>query len=558
MPERPTPEGFLPKEEAKESQEAEIVRRRFEYRDANGEVLGTAEVELEGPEIELEYKTVKGKEPGKGRKLRSFIIRGEKDGTPTEIDMMELANPHGVEVVSATEHLENYHYSDDAKVAMAPPLESPIDVGVFLHELGHADQYHEQRFAKITPLYGRSKPATSRDAKMPYLALMELLESVVEAVPDAKKVMDEDSLKQLRTLEDRRNDALDRKGRLDRALEEQERLRSAELQALLIDAVKRRMDVDGILAESERLIAAEGHVTPPLKASPETAKLVDKLTDAGIRFQEEYREDGLEDRAYRPQHVRIAAERELPADVLSELSVTTPAQVKDILEQSVFGALAHETDLTYDPATEELIARVPYQVTGQARPPEEQRRFGGSGPRRRMFAMRLNVPQDVFDEYLRLREGADRQVRQLEEAVDKAYDDAVGDERAQGMMIESLNMKDIAALPTRMMERDATRRALQWLRTVRQRTGVDLLATHQAPREALAAMSGGQTATDCVGATLEGIAHPDEQTVEAKVLTDLKRALTSYGADKMQLRPPGEDDGAGFIPIAGHERTKKD
>src|SRR5688572_12271725 len=228
MPERPTPEHFIPRE-AETPKEAEVTRRSFEYRDIEGKVLGKAEIELEGPEIELEYRTAKGKEPGRGRKLRSFVIRGEKDGKPTELDMMAMANPNGVEVISSTEHLENYHYADDAKRALAPPLETATDVGVLLHELGHADQYHEERFAKITPLYGRSKPATNAGAKIPYVTLMDLLESVVEAVPDAKLAMDENSFKQLRVLEDRRNDSLDRKGRLDRALEEQENLRSAEL-----------------------------------------------------------------------------------------------------------------------------------------------------------------------------------------------------------------------------------------------------------------------------------------------------------------------------------------
>ena len=102
-----------------------------------------------------------------------------------------------------------------------------------------------------------------------------------------------------------------------------------------------------------------------------------------------------------------------------------------------------------------------------------------------------------------------------------------------------------------------TRRAFQWLRTVRQKTGVDLLATHLVPPEALVAMGQARQDEACADSTAEGLAAPYERNVEASVVSDLKNALATYGADKMRLRPPGEDKGPGTIPIAGHERREK-
>jgi hypothetical protein len=530
--------------EGRETEHGEIIRRSFEYVDADGETLGSAEIELEGPEVDVEYKTAKGA-PGKGRKLRSFILRGEKDGKPTDVDMMALANKHGVTVVSSTENLENYHFDDGKDLALVPPLETPLDVGVFLHELGHADQHHEDRFRKIAPLYGRSKSAASGEGTLSYPALSELLEAVVEAVPDAAKALDTDELEQLRRLEDRRQDELSRKARFERSLDEQLVFRSGELQDFLSAAMEDKgLDLGKLLEECKETADDERHVFPPLVASPRVAALVAKLEDAGVMFQERYRDEGLDRKQWRPEDLRFPSERELPAAPLSALSITTGDQAKSVLE-AIMEAKAHETELLYDVAAEELVMRLKFLPAGgqaaEGQPGVTKRSFGQA----RVLAVRVGVDHDAFERYAGQRENADRQVRLLEEKTDAAWRDAQKTAELQQLLIRELAIDDIAALPTRMMERDATRRALQWLRSVRQRAGIDLLAPHRVSRESLAS-SGGGTGTDCLGATQHGIEAGDE-AVEATVVADLKRALTSYGADR-PLRSP--DGGHGFRPIA--------
>jgi hypothetical protein len=90
-------------------------------------------------------------------------------------------------------------------------------------------------------------------------------------------------------------------------------------------------------------------------------------------------------------------------------------------------------------------------------------------------------------------------------------------------------LKDVLALPLRMAERDATRRALQGLRRIREEAGIDLLKKTLNPKDALASEAEG-----CEAATAEGFDEPDAY-VKVSTVAAMKGDLKTYGADTFRI-----------------------
>ncbi len=91
-------------------------------------------------------------------------------------------------------------------------------------------------------------------------------------------------------------------------------------------------------------------------------------------------------------------------------------------------------------------------------------------------------------------------------------------------------LKDILALPLRMAERDATRRALQNLRRIREEAGIDLLSKTLNPKGALASEAEG-----CEAATAEGLDDADAY-VNVSTVAAMKGDLKTYGAEKFRIK----------------------
>ena len=98
-------------------------------------------------------------------------------------------------------------------------------------------------------------------------------------------------------------------------------------------------------------------------------------------------------------------------------------------------------------------------------------------------------------------------------------------------------LKDVLALPLRMAERDATRRALQNLRRIREEAGIDLLKKTLNPKEALASPAEG-----CEAATADGLGDP-ERYVSVSTVSAMKGDLKTYGADRFRIGKDAEQDG---------------
>ncbi|MEY4723243.1 MAG: hypothetical protein RLZZ324_756 [Candidatus Parcubacteria bacterium] len=153
---RATEPEHVDAEDRAEEAEAVPSRRTYEYRDLRGERICTVTAVYGEP---CAFTSTKGKAET-GRELTSLSLTGTVEGEDVAIDILDLTNRQWMRIVVPDERLSNYFYNptvgDTPPFAVVPPPETPLDMAVLLHELGHSAQYEEQRFAPLTPLYGRA------------------------------------------------------------------------------------------------------------------------------------------------------------------------------------------------------------------------------------------------------------------------------------------------------------------------------------------------------------------------------------------------------------------
>ncbi len=119
-------------------EQKEVIKKQVsEYRDANGEIICTAEFELSE-----EY----------GEKMLKSLILKPTDPSQPPIDVMAMCNKRQVEIGvldSGSIDQASYVSSPNFEMIYCPSPETPQDLVVLLHELGHADQISEELFQKI-------------------------------------------------------------------------------------------------------------------------------------------------------------------------------------------------------------------------------------------------------------------------------------------------------------------------------------------------------------------------------------------------------------------------
>lgn len=168
---------------SKETREAETIKQEFEYRDAEGNVIGKAIVEMSQEDVE-------GSEGVRGKVLKFFRLEGEKDGEPTSIDVLALANLHKAEITLVRGVRYNYEFK--TKKIMAPFPESPIDIAILLHELGHADQNHDEKIEGLSDFYDlkTERPYTLREEGVAQEKTVErLVRTIIKAAPSTEKII---------------------------------------------------------------------------------------------------------------------------------------------------------------------------------------------------------------------------------------------------------------------------------------------------------------------------------------------------------------------------------
>lgn len=507
------------------SPEREPIRKEYEYRDSEGRLLGRAVIELDPEEHLVRYRTREKRTQGMARTLRSFMLEGEKDGRPTSIDVLKLANPHGIEVLVADERLENYGHFDADKLAVVPPLETALDVGTALHELGHAGQYRDERFEKITPLYNVAKMLSARGAG-PYLRLKRPLQFILEAVPEAKEIVDAEEIGQLDRLEKRRGEL---KAEI-KAADKKRRSAEAHLAGLLQRAAGRAInrlvpenEMGGLVADMVNSI--EQRPDDEAHARRKREAVVRALEKAGFRFRSEDE----------PENGDLA--KAIPREKLLDGT----AHLEHLALSPVFYLLGGEFRVVrLEGRKLRVTMSMPKAVTDSEESAEA--------------VLELELSEEDDGEFEKQRQKTETVLRETNKLGLESGREILRLEEAQEELMRAMRIEDILNLPTKLMERDATRRAFQWLREVRQKAGTDLLKRMKVPLEATLI---GEACESSVVEGAQALAKGrEDRIVETGIVEDLRNALATYRADKFRMKKPGQEGDIGIMPKAGGKRKK--
>lgn len=173
----------IPTEPKRENQAVET----HTYLDAEGKPSVVAEARMDEAQGEIAVKQkyaarrsaqelLAGKDPVvKARRLQEIELASPENGRV--VKLLESLGLQDIEVYVATERISNYYYEADTKRVIVPPLESALDIGIALHELGHADQYRDPRLEGLTG-----------DAEL-------TVDNILAAVPEARAQFDADKIK---------------------------------------------------------------------------------------------------------------------------------------------------------------------------------------------------------------------------------------------------------------------------------------------------------------------------------------------------------------------------
>jgi len=147
MPIEQTQQPSKPKSERRESI-FESPPREFEYKDAEGKIICHVIIELSRNTEAVGY------ERAEVQRIKKLVLIGEKEGKQTKLDLMSFAQAidSEIEVMVTMKHnsIESAYYNDFHHRIVLEDLARPENILTFLHELGHAAQKKEKRFANLT------------------------------------------------------------------------------------------------------------------------------------------------------------------------------------------------------------------------------------------------------------------------------------------------------------------------------------------------------------------------------------------------------------------------
>lgn len=526
--ERPGAEGYeqwkMPGSEREKDREKEAERRTFEYRDRQNNLIGSAELELAPEEVEVPLDAYGKKEKGRGRELKSFVLRGKKGGSETSVDVIALINRHKTKIIVANERLDNYAYLDKANEAVVASPQTPLDIGVMFHELGHADQHHEERFDAVTPMYESGKSATA-DVLGTFADVRQKVEAVIAAVPEAARMLNPETMQELESMQREKNRLWDKRDGIEERLSAQKAERDRVVQEALGRALTGALP-EGFAADVERTFNALGENWDENMSQEKGDEYVAALEKAGIRFGPE---PALA--AEKPKNTRRfisfaddgePAKSEKPFLARSEVKGVEQARI--LTQRFRNGVNSQETQMSYAAENGRLEVSLPFP--------------DGSTYWNRKLRLELPMSPEDHAAFDAAREAADASVAATERQLADAVAELTAAGNAYRERVGRSNLADILKLPQRMLERDATRRAYQWLRLIRQEAGIDLFAAHDVPREAtVGAMRESRqekkkgVAGECEDSAATVFEDGAEDWIETDVLTGLGDALSSYGAE---------------------------
>lgn len=475
--------------------------------DVEGKLLVAIEMVFsDEDDVEAPYQTLDGKN-GTMRKTGKIMLR--KDDTSEPVDLLEFIKQNSdlrdgfPDLFVAQQRLSNYE-STTGKVVV-PPIESSIDIAVLLHELGHSDQLTEGRFKALGSW---SDPETITSPEQAMEAFDQLKDSVASLPIDKVKgeaallMKDADKLKE---------DIRDTSEKI-KILKKQESLLRG---GIFLDATEvalwlQKLDASKSDQESKDIV---GEITK-------------RLQERGFVF-----EDNALSLVEAPK--KSLAGRLGRSVKSSEAEIQTKEASKKLSKDEFTPSLARQMLRFMGDLTEEECNVLPdgsFKLLKSVILDDGQKRF--------LSARAKLSPDQQF-----------ALVGQILKLEDKRYGEQFKfsqlEKEAEEKEISILKLLEpYTSLPQRLMERDATRRAIKWMVKLRERFGIDLSGKIDLPPN--------YYSEDIVDACSESVLKSGNDDVLEKLqITPFKflgGALKTYKATKIGL--PGEGDSI-VVPKVG-------
>jgi hypothetical protein len=482
-------------------EQRESVRETYEYRDAEGKLIVTAEAEFESAtEDDLRAAHLEG-----GRILRSLVLKGEGG---VGIDVLALAKAKDRKIFIPNQRQDNYYFSETGQV-MAPPLENLLDVGVMLHELGHAAQYNDEGFSVIKNFYDLGKQSVDSVS-------LGVLNEIMSALPETQALAPMlAEFKPLREKVDSKTAEISDKRSEIVMLERGLRKDVAKLMGRTLP-FKRELEESHYDSKAEARKALE---KMGITVSDEKPEALEKRQRKPFTLEELEEDEDVK----KPEPPPLC-EDDLSADGLFAI------------QTALFRSFPIDTaQIDYDAAAHSLSLRLQVNLF--------------YGTEERSMSLKAPFSPEDFAALQEMRQTAARKIATAQAEIAR-LEEEVAAARDRMKALSTLDeFKRLINMPRRVMERDATRRAFQWLRKVKQATGADVFSQIKADAAHLKLIrkdddkSGG-----CEGSMVSEAMQVD---IEGKVSVKdyLATAYGTYGAtlENMRIKKSGET-GPGKMP----------
>jgi len=498
-------------------EQRESVRETYEYRDAEGKLVCKAEAEYG----ELGPNDAEGIDLGRfgvekisGRLLKGLKLTGEKG----EIDLVELAKAQGVKIIVSDKRLKNYAYLEkdwnQNDRVLVPPLENLLDVGVMLHELGHAAQYNDEGFSRIKNFYSLEKQSVES------VSLAEL-DEIMSALPETQALnpMLAES-KSLRKKVDSKTAEISHKKseivRLERGL----RKDVAKLMGRTLP-FKRELEESRYDSKAEARKALE---KMGITVSGEKPEALEKRQRKPFTLEELEEDEDVK----KPEPPPLC-EDDLSADGLFAIRT------------ALFRSFPIDTaQIDYDAAAHSLSLRLQVNLF--------------YGTEERSMSLKVSFSPEDFAALQEMRQTAARKIATAQAEIARLEEEVAAARDRMKALDTSGEFKRLINMPRRVMERDATRRAFQWLRKVKQATGANVFSQIKADAAQLKRHKKILKEDDESGGCEDSMASEAVQVdidrkVSVKDYLAMAYGTPGHGAtpENMRIKKPGET-GPGKMP----------
>jgi hypothetical protein len=430
-----------------------------------------------------------------------------------------MTNRHEVDIIVANEPLDNYHYNDEERRAVVPPLRSPLDMGTFLHELGHADQYHDNRFAKVTPLYSVGKSfGVHRGVIRETSTARRAVDKAIEAAPEAADIMSEAEREEIYARLDvfskKRKENIDLSMKLDRKKTGLLKEKDVALREFVAGSFN-VLSPGELLREIEATRDAVDASANPGAHKAAAEEFISKLEMAGFRFNPEKRPPPAPPRTPEVNSRIFKIGGKPKEEVLPQVYAEDVADIhviKSLIERVADKLKLDETEINFL-GNDTMRIKFHAPVAGEMR----------------AVVLELGVPPGARADYEQKLAGKDFEIEEIIRKRSEVDAETEAIEKDFSAELDKSGLRDIIALPTRKMERDATARAFLWARRIRDRAGLDLF-------KKLAIPSAVEDEDTCEGSVAAGVKKRWSKKKSITTDEDLMGAAETYDAARIPHR----------------------